>query len=198
MFGFGEKTKLKKMRNEVKGISLREVVEKLADKNLIKIPLLEYDEDIAAIYKNNVVEEDKDNAENLSAQLDKITTEYNLDEGAIDIYMAHLGCDALKTIGGALLIYIAMADDTEDVVGHFFNALLPTFPVENVIPLLFPAKCGGKIEDFGIDSKTRYAIIDELFSRIEDTGVFISLVDHYAEVNPYFRQYPLKELKSIT
>lgn len=152
---------------------------------------MEYDDALTEIFKKNVTDEDKSDAESLSAKLDKITTKHKLDERAIDMYMAHVGCDALKTIGASLLIYATMADDTDDVVEYFFDVLLPTFPVENVIPLLFPAKRGSKIEDFGIDSETRYAIIDELFTRIKDTGVFVSLINHYVEVNPYFRRYPL-------
>jgi hypothetical protein len=191
MFGFGEKTKLKKIRDDVRGISLREVIEKHADENLTALPLLEYDDALVEIFNKNVSDEDKSDAESLSAKLNKITTEHNLDERAVDMYMAHVGCDALKIIGSSLLIYAAMADDTDDVVEHFFDVLLPTFPVENVVPLLFPAKRGGRIEDFGIDSKIRYAIIDELFSRIKDTSVFVSLINHYVEINPYFRRYPL-------
>jgi len=139
---------------------------------------LEYDDALTEIFKKNISDEDKSDAESLSAKLDKITTEHKLDERAIDMYMAHVGCDALKTIGASLLIYAAMADDTDDVVEHFFD-------------LLFPAKRGSRIGDFGIDSKTRYALIDELFTRIKDTGFFVSLINNYVEVNPYFRRYPL-------
>ena len=54
MFGFGQKAKLKRMGDELKGASLAEVVEKFADSELIERPSLAYDKAVAIIYKENI------------------------------------------------------------------------------------------------------------------------------------------------
>ena len=191
MFGFGKQSKLKKLGNELKGAHLREVVEKYANPSLIERPSLAFSEEIALLYKKNITAEETTNVESLIKKIEKITSENDLEDGSHHIYLAYNSFQALQTYALDLTLATKLMGGNEEPVNYLFKTWIKAVPIYYVIPILFPAKCGGRIEDFSIDRDIRYAMIDELFERLKSTDQFASLVNSFAEDHPYFRQYPL-------
>ncbi len=191
MFGFGQKAKLRKMGEDLKGANLREVVEKFADSKLIERPSLAYDERIALIYKDNISREEELDVELLAQRIKKITAENKLEDGSYKIYLAYNTFESLRMYAYDLSLATQLIRSTDKSVDYLFNTWLKVPPIYYVIPILFPAKCGGRIEDFSIDRDARFAMIDGLFERLNNTDGFSRLVNAFAEEHPYFRQYPL-------
>lgn len=191
MFGFGQKAKLKKIGEELKGASLAEVVEKFADSKLIERPSLAYDKEVAIIYKENITSEEEQDAELLLPKIKKITADNKLEEGSHNIYLACNTFENLRIYALDLTLATKFMDNTDDAVNYLFDTWLKVPPIYYVLPILFPAKCGGRIEDFSIDRDVRFAMIDGLFGRLNNTEGFSRLVNAFADEHPYFRQYPL-------
>ena len=190
MFGFGQKAKLKKMGDELKGASLQEVVSKFASVEYLEPPSLKYDEKIALIFKENLTREEELDIERLTAKVAKIKADHNLADKSHDIYFAyntytHLRMYALDLRAATHL------HSTNDAVNYLFNMWLKDIPTIYVLPILFPAKIDGRIEDFSIGREIRFAMIDGFFNRLKTEQGFYRLVNAFAAEHPYFRQYPL-------
>ena len=73
MFGFSKKEKLEKIHKQIKDASLREVVERFADPEIIVPPKVKFDKNIAEIYcpKNRIY--NYDHIEELNDRLMSIT-----------------------------------------------------------------------------------------------------------------------------
>lgn len=198
MFGFGRKAKLKKLGDELKGASLQEVVEQYADTHLIQRPNLPYDKEIALVYKKNITTDEEQNAEVLVGKLKKITAENNLPDGSENIYLAYNTFNALRTYALDLTLATKFMSSHEEAVEYLFETWLKIPPIYYLIPILFPAKSGGRIEDFSIDRNVRYAMIEEFLSRADGMSSSLSaedilkqFVNEFASEHPYFRLYPL-------
>lgn len=191
MFGFGEKARLKRLGDELKGASLREVIERFADSNSIERPAIKYSEDIAVIYENDLTDEDKQDPHLLWHKLAKITKEHNFAEKTWDIYFAGMYWSGLKGISIDFAMATIVWSEKETVVDYFFDNWLKRTEALNLLPVLFPPKCGRQIEDFRISRDIRSALIDELFTRLRSVDDFKKICSGYAKENPYFREYPL-------
>lgn len=191
MFGFGQKARLKKMGEELKGASLREVVEKFANSKLVERPSLAYNKEVALIYKNNITSEEEQDLELLLEKIANITADNKLEEGSHNIYLAYNTFEALRIYALDLTLATKFMDNKDEAVDYLFCTWLKVPPIYYVLPILFPAMCGGRIEDFSIDRDVRFAMIDSLFGRLNNTESFNRLVNAFAEEHPYFRQYPL-------
>lgn len=191
MFGFGQKAKLKKMGEELKGASLTEVVRKFADSKLIERPSLAYDKEVAKIYKDNITSEEEQNLELLLPKIEKITADNKLEEGSHNIYLAYNAFASLRVYALDLMMATKIMGSTDEAVNYLYDTWLKEVPIYYVLPILFPAKCGGRIEDFSINRDVRFAMIDGLFGRLSNTEIFSRLVNAFAKEHPYFRQYPL-------
>ncbi|MCR9265904.1 MAG: hypothetical protein NXH86_17250 [Flavobacteriaceae bacterium] len=193
MFGFSKKEKLEKIHKQIRDASLREVVERFADPEIIVPPKVKFDKNIAEIYctKNRIF--NFDNIEELNDRLIKITKENELEEGSELIYFAQSNWDALRKYA------LDLPTDTRlyskaYAVEYLFTSWIKNVPEHYVIPILFPAKAGGKIEDFRIDREYRYAMMGGLFAILDSVETFKSIVSSFAKENPYFRDYPLQDI----
>ncbi|MDB0044965.1 hypothetical protein N9E94_00080 [bacterium] len=198
MFGFGRKAKLRKLSDGLKGASLQEVVEQYADASLIQRPALPYDENIALIYKENITSDEEQNTELLVKKLRKITDENHLPDGSENIYLAYSTFNNLRTYAFDLTMATKFMSSHEEAVKYLFETWLKIPPVYYLIPILFPAKSGGRIEDFSIDRNVRYAMLEEFLSRADSMSSSLSaedvlkeFVNEFASEHPYFRLYPL-------
>ena len=119
MFGFGQKAKLKKMGEELKGASLAEVVEKFADSKLIECPSLAYDKEVAIIFKDNITSEEEQDAELLVPKIKKITADNKLEEGSHNIYLAYNTFENLKMYALDLTLATKFMDNTDEAQSNF-------------------------------------------------------------------------------
>lgn len=191
MFGFGEKSRLKRLGDELKGASLREVVERFAESNSIERPAIEYSEDIVMIYENELTDEDKQDPHLISQKVAKITKDHNFAEKTWEIYFAFMYWRGLKGISIDFAMATIVWSEKETVVDYFFDNWLKRTEALNLLPILFPPKCGKQIEDFRIPRDLRSALIDELFARLRTVDDFKKICNAYAKDHPYFRKYPL-------
>ena len=191
MFGFGEKAKLKQLGEELKGASLQEVVERFANKELIEYPSIPYDKEIALIYKNNISAKERQDVGLLNSKIKKISKKHKLQEGSVAIYLAYHTSHALQDYALDLTLATKGLPSIEEAVSYLFDTWLETPPDYYILPILFPAKSGRRIEDFSINRDVRYAMIDGLFARLQNVAAFKGVVNEFAEEHSYFRAYPL-------
>ena len=197
MFGFGGKAKLKKLAKELKGSSLKDVVERYADAETILPPSIGYDAAVAVLFDNNISDNEKHDATILVNRLKKIALENNLKEGSEKIYLAYSTFNSLRSYALDLTIATRLMSN-ETAIKYLFETWIEAVPAHYVIPVLFPAKFDGMIEDFEITDDMRSAMIDE-FVHVADRSsntltaeeVIEAMVSGFAAENPYFRLYPL-------
>lgn len=192
MFGLGEATKLKKLKLNLKGRQLHEVITEVAEPKYTQLPKTKFDPEL--------VKEILDHASinDTMAQQEKIDTLNNtmvalkLQPEALELYFAWSKYQAVKSAGEALYVTAVTCDfSREQWIDYFFNTFIREVGLENIFFFAFPQQSGGRYEDHKISSENRDAILEFFFDHIQSRVKFITMANHFAAMNPHFRDFPV-------
>lgn len=189
MFGFGKAKLVRKMRDEVKGMTLSEVVEKYGDAEAISPPKLRYDPELVAELENQVKDISLDDVLGACEVVQEYCAKNGLDEEALLMFIAKREFYQLRMYSVDLAAAAKLVPSNK-FSEYFFGTWLHNVPSAIIVPILFPPKNAGKIEDFWIDTEKRNQLIDTLFDRIPDVGFFKNLINDFVQEHRYFRIYP--------
>lgn len=185
MVSAGEAANLQKLCDEVKGLSLIEVVEKYGDADTTESPTYSYSPTMVSEFINYLgsthgwADEIENNLEKLTAYCKS----RDLRETHIESYIAYNLWDAFMS--SCIELIAAQTFQKDNFVSWFFKVWAQNVPVAYIIPVLFPTS-----NTLSITVSNRYRLIEELFRRLKNRDKFYSLINQYAEDNPFFRNYP--------
>ncbi len=188
MFGFGETARLRRLRQDLAGANLRDVVEQHADPSLLEEPDLPFSMDVARQIATKVPRRGS-SVDEFIARLRQACFELGLDDRALLIYAAREQYEGLKWRAMELRLSM-MTRKTRGDSGRT-SLWLDCSPHPSVLPIVFPPERGGKVEDFGISRSLRQEMADELFRTLRNPKQFRAMVNAFAADHLYFRDYPM-------
>lgn len=190
MFGFGEKAKLEKLSQNLRERCLHEVVAEFAEERFTKEPDVKFLLEVSNLILEKVgLVEDVP----LDEKIKKISTalsELGLPQEAADLYFARTKYEAIKTSAEVLYV-MSKTSTTQEFVDFFYNSFIREVGLENLFFFIFPHRSGSRYEDFNISSEKRAALLSAFFNSLNSRKDFLTMVNHFAAMNPYFRSFPI-------
>lgn len=192
MFGLGEAEKLKKLKLSLRGRHLHEVISDVAEPKYTQLPKVKFDLALCNEMVNYAKINENMNQEEKISRLNDTITALKLQPEALELYFAWTKYQAVKSAAETLFVTSVTCDfSKEQWVDYFFNYFIREVGLENIFFFAFPQQSGGRYEDHKISAENRDAILEFFFAHIQSRVKFVTMVNHFAAMNPHFRDYPI-------
>lgn len=192
MFGFGEKAKLEKLANGLRGCNLSEAISNLAEAHFTQKPKLQFDlstcNEIStrANIQGNLTQDEK------ADRIRKALGELALPSEAAELFFAKEKYSAVMQAAEALRASTAIGFSRSEWMNYFFDTFIREVGLENIFFFLFPQRSSDAFEDLWISKQQRDDIMTLFIKHIGSRKNLITMANHFAAMNPYFRDYPIK------
>lgn len=190
IFGFGERAKLEKMGQHLKGHLLHEVILDFAESRFINKPQISFSADVCDKIADRIGNGEEMEVDKRVAKISEALDFLNLPREAADMYFSRVKYSSLKIAAESLYV-IKATNTSKGFVDFFYNHFIREVGVENLFFFLFPQRSGSRYEDFNISTDLREAMLALFIKSIASRRDFVTMANHFAAMNPYFRDFPV-------